>query len=237
MSGGTKAWDLPTTCGPSQESVTALLLSLSLRARAGSSLRDLQSNLFLSASLKYSFQSSCQQSDETNGKTSYRLTRPMMRSYRVGGEWEGEQEPRSQQPRSAVERPMEDGDEAQWRSVVVLLVLGAPDVTGDLSRHGQARRLRRSPWSRSADGVNHERHFSLWTRREEGQSSRDQQQHTHTSSPSPHTLMCKKKKQAPTSLRPEPMHSGADGLLHWRRIEKRGVKGGEKRGNIRNSAK
>lgn len=68
LSGGTKAWDLPTTCGPSQESVTALLLSLSPRARAGSSLRDLQSNLFLSASLKYSFQSFCQQSDETNGK-------------------------------------------------------------------------------------------------------------------------------------------------------------------------
>lgn len=61
---------------------------------------------------------------------------------------------------------------------------GAPDVNGDLSRHGEARRLRRSPWSRSIDGVNNRRHFSLWTRREECQSSRDKH-NTHASSRSP----------------------------------------------------
>lgn len=58
----------------------------------------------------------------------------MMRSYGVGGEWEGEQEPEkswtvgdscSQQLRSAVSlrRSMEDGEEAQWRRKAVLLVL------------------------------------------------------------------------------------------------------------------
>lgn len=46
---------------------------------------------------------------------------------------------------------------------------GAPGVTGDLSRHGQARRLRRSPWSHAADGVNDRRHFSLQTGREDCQ--------------------------------------------------------------------
>lgn len=132
LSGGTEAWDLPTTCGPLQESVIARLLSLSPRAWGGNSLRDLRSNLFLSGSLKYSFQSFCRQSDETNGKTHYRLTWPMMRGCRVGIGWKREEEPKrswptggdscSQQPRSTVS-PLEDGEEAQWRRSVVLLVL------------------------------------------------------------------------------------------------------------------
>lgn len=91
LSGGAEAWDLSTTCGPSQESVIPLLLSLSPGAWAGNTL------ISFSPALKYSCQS-CRQSytqlsDETNSKMHYRLARPMMRSYRVGGEWEGEKEP------------------------------------------------------------------------------------------------------------------------------------------------
>lgn len=76
LCGAAEAWDSPTTCVPSQESIIALLLSLSTRARAASSHRTLPSNLFLSGSLKYSCQSlrrqsSTQLSDETNGKTHY----------------------------------------------------------------------------------------------------------------------------------------------------------------------
>lgn len=149
------------------------------------SLRDLQCNLFLSGSLKYSFQSFCRQSDETNGKMHYQLTGPMMRSYRMGGEWEGEQEPGEELvgswrlPLTAAEEHRESlGCDRRWRGGSVEEVSGspgpgAPDMTGDLSRYGQARRLRRSPRSRSADGINNRRHFSLWTRREECQSSRD----------------------------------------------------------------
>lgn len=44
-------------------------------------------------------------------------------------------------------------------------VPGAPGVTGDLSGRGQARGLRRGPWSHAADRVNDRRHFSLRTRR------------------------------------------------------------------------
>lgn len=104
---------------------------------------------------------------------------------------------------------------------------GAPDVNGDLSRHGEARRLRRSPWSRSIDGVNNRRHFSLWTRREECQSSRDKH-NTHASSRSPPLRThLQKSNQAPTLPIPEPTHSGADGLLQWRRMGKK--RGEEKR--------
>lgn len=76
---------------------------------------------------------------------------------------------------------------------------GAPVVT-DLSGHGQARRLRRSPWSHTADGVNDRRHFSLQTRREECQSSRDRLIFTrsaaHASSREPSRSHLQKSNQA-----------------------------------------
>lgn len=102
----------------------------------------------------------------------------------MGGEWEGEKEPerswwtvgdsRSEQKSRRLfsdGRADVSGRGADWHGwrqgcggsveeVGCSAGPGTPDVT-DLSRHGQARRLRRSPWSHTADKVNHRRHFSL----------------------------------------------------------------------------
>lgn len=55
----------------------------------------------------------------------------------------------------------------------------------------------------------------------------------------PHGVPCthlQKTNQGPTPLIPEPMHSGTDKLLQWRRMGKRGVKGREKRESNKNPA-
>ena len=113
--------------------------------------------------------------------------------------------------RSAVSLPpgMEDREEAQRRRLAVLLVLELLmwlETSADMDMHGS--------WGgvhgvAQLIGVNNRRHFSLWTKREEDPSSRDQHK-THASSwrpqitTQPKTIVGENKVPAAQTLLPPP---------------------------------
>lgn len=106
---------------------------------------------------------------------------------------------------------------------------GAPDVTGDLSRHGQARRLRRSPWRRSANEGQPQKALLSVDKEERGSV----QQGPATRHTLPHRVPTHSSTVQNKNMRQHPRTNAfrRRRIITLAKDWKKGVKGGEKREN------